>query len=253
MLKLTVSKTLAYVAAATLTALACNSAYNFGRSMRTVASSAGEPGAISNQIYSELETKLFRQARKSTFKVIAFGPDGEQRWSGSAFLASINSKLVVVTAGHVCQGDDTEYSLDQEDDLFYTTVIAVSETTDTCFMSVSSRIETMRPYVIKNKPIIYGKQLAAIGHAFGGRLTQFLIKATGRDTVMVEGSLRTFITAMGAVYPGQSGGPVVDNVDGTAVALISATSRTQAFITPASDIISEFKKLVGERATNVTL
>ena len=246
------NKVLIYVVTAGLLILAAQTAYQFGRSTREIA--AQEVGAVGSQIYSELETKLFRQARKSTFKVIAQTTDGQRSWSGTAFLASINGKLVIVTAGHVCDGADTEYALDQEDDLFYTNVIGVSETTDTCFMSVSTRIETMRPYVIKNKPIVYGKQLAAIGHAYGGRLTQFLIKATGRDRVSIgDGVLRTFITAIGAVYPGQSGGPVVDNIDGTAVALISATSRTHAFVTPASDIIMEFNKLVGDRPTNVSL
>jgi len=194
-------------------------------------------------VYSDLETQLFRQARKSTFRVIADRPEEGIGWTGTAFLAQIDGKLVIVTAGHVCH-DRGDYALDQEDDLFDAQVIAVSKTTDTCFMTVSKRIETMRPYRLKSRAISYGKVLAAIGHAGGGRLTQYLIRSLGQEEVEIKGITRIFYRADGAVYPGQSGGPVVDNIDGTAVALISAASPSESFITPAADIISEYRKLV---------
>lgn len=224
--------------------------YDIGRQVRQLAS---EKNAITSKPYSELETTLFKQARKSVFKVIA-SENGDLKWTGTAFLAQIAGTQVIVTAGHVCKGE-TEYALDQEDDLFATSLVAVSAKTDICFLSVSRRLAGIRPYVIKTNGIPYGQVLAAIGHAGGGRLTQYLIRSVGKETIQIDGIKRTFYKAVGAVYPGQSGGPVVDNIDGTAVALISATDGINGYVTSGAEIAAEFDRLVikKKKSTDVQL
>lgn len=201
--------------------------------------------------YSELETRMFKKARAATFKVVAERPDPETGinygWSGTAFLAKIDNRLVIVTAGHVCH-DKGDYVLELgEDDAFSANVVAVSNTTDTCFMTVSPRMQMMDYYELKTERVRYGKQLAAIGHANGGRLTQYVITATGDMTIEISDHVRTFLSARGEIYPGQSGGPVIDPDDGLVVALNSATGPHIAFVTTSKDIVNEFRRLVAKK------
>lgn len=75
------------------------------------------------------------------------------------------------------------------------------------------------------------QSLVACGYPYGGELTCSRVEYTGH--------FQFFMEALGFLYPGMSGGPVIDLETGKAVGLNTAVTETHLILSPTVEILNE--------------
>lgn len=176
--------------------------------------------------FSELESRVDSYARNHTWKLLVISETGYPAGNGTAFVARVTNKVgqlvdVVVTARHVCQmseGGKKNLVLSRGPVYFPTKVIAESDVTDLCFLE-AAYLAYDKAYELDTS-IHYQKSFVAFGFPQTVDISRAIVKGETTMTLLDISEI-PMLLFRGLVYPGQSGGPIVDPKNNKVVAVVT--------------------------------
>lgn len=196
--------------------------------------------------FSEVETKVDSFAKKHVFRVL-IERDGESMSSGTGFIASVKNSqgkdvLVIVTAKHVCENARTTALDSANDDMYSSDVIGIGKFHDVCFMTVSPRLPIKTYYEFSTEELPPDTDAVALGYP-GIGLVRFTLRTMGLEIPPNFDGVE-LMHFKGWIYPGQSGGPIVNPKNNKVIGINRAYDKRYSYGVPASKVLEEAKRVL---------
>lgn len=204
------------------------------------------PAAPKPKAFSDVETKADAFARAHVFPVFTLDQE-DQRGMGTAFVAKIGKRTLLITAEHVCSDATKAFILRANSQSYNLKILAMSGFADVCFIEMPKKLKVKGAYVIKQPDSLKGVSLA-YGFPKAINLIRYIVKQDGTansDIPSHDPTIR-FLFMRGSIYPGMSGGPIVDPVTNKVVGITVATylGSEEALAVLPSIVLSEAKRLL---------
>ena len=202
--------------------------------------------------YSAVETKSDRYAEAHVMRVMFQDAEGEGG-TGTGFAAYVpttdgtKQRLVVVTAAHVCQ-KAVKMGLQFRRRMFYTEILGISSKVDVCFLTLNRQMLIKDGYMLEQPDNLKGISLS-YGYPLNIDLIRFKLEQDGTIVTPFPSQDQTvrYLWLSGSVYPGQSGGPIVNPRTNRVIGIVAATNMVtheEGYAVLASQVLSEAAKLV---------